>query len=338
MGSPRRILVSKFEFKFPAAHPLTEIPFHLPSLRSPRSLPAMLRLLQVSRTVDTIFISNPQFAELIFVFIASKLSSNPPAVLVFDLIMRAPVTRSERLLTKLKSRLLSAVDLFICIHKDTSAYERHFGISRDKCKYVAFKANNFDLADSFPATEGDYILSLGASHRDYKLLVNAVSGLPVPLKIILPRSSIRQHNADLGSGELPSNVEHVDSPVDRYHWSKSIAESRFVVVPLLPGVIQPAGISVYLEAMVLGKAVIISRGSSTEGILNDDLAVVVPAGDESAMRSAIQALWNDSARRQRLATAARRYALSLGDHSRLLGDLRSLVEEYTMRRTPRSRA
>jgi glycosyltransferase involved in cell wall biosynthesis len=108
-----------------------------------------------------------------------------------------------------------------------------------------------------------------------------------------------------------------------------MAESRMVVVPLLPGVIQPAGISVYLEAMILGKPVIISSGSSTEGILDESLAVVVPAGDVGAMRRAILELWDDAARRKRLAESSRRYAMSLKDHSRLVEDLRALVDETT---------
>ena len=120
-------------------------------------------------------------------------------------------------------------------------------------------------------------------------------------------------------------MQHIGQQVDRLQWSTLIANSRFVVVPLLPGVIQPSGISVYLEAMVLGKPVIITRGASTEGILDESLALVIEPGDSGAMRSAITRLWNDAELRQTLSRNGKHYALGLLDHDRLVTDLRTIV-------------
>jgi len=248
---------------------------------------------------------------------------------VFDLIMREPGSIRERFSARIKRRLLRSVDTFIFIHKDTSGYERAFGLSPEKCVYVPFKANNFDIAPSFVCTDGDYALALGTSQRDYGLLIDAASDLSIWLKIVAPRANVSQHGARMGPECLPPNVERIDRPVDRTEWNTLIAQSRFVVIPILPGVLQPAGISVYLEAMMLGKPVVITRGTSTEGILDDNLAVLVPPGDVDALRTALGRLWNDSAVRTTLSENGKRYALSLGNHERLLTDLRSVIQrEY----------
>jgi glycosyltransferase involved in cell wall biosynthesis len=77
--------------------------------------------------------------------------------------------------------------------------------------------------------------------------------------------------------------------------------------------------------MVLGKPVIITRGASTEGILDERLALVIEPGDSQAMRAAIARLWNDVELRQTLSRNGKHYALGLRDHDRLVTDLRAIV-------------
>jgi glycosyltransferase involved in cell wall biosynthesis len=256
---------------------------------------------------------------------------------VFDLVMREPGSIRERFFARIKRRLLRSVDAFIFIHRDTSGYERAYGISREKCVYVPFKANNFDLAKSLVSMDGDYALALGTSQRDYRLLVDAADDLPIRLKIVAPQASVSTHGARLADS-LPPNIERIDRSVDRIEWNTLIAQSRFVVIPILPGVLQPAGISVYLEAMMLGKPVIITRGTSTEGILDDNLALLVRPGDVDALRRAITRLWNDPVLRSVLSENGKRYALSLGNHDRLLTDLRSAIQrEYAHAESSRQR-
>jgi glycosyltransferase involved in cell wall biosynthesis len=322
----KTIFVSKFQLDYRAGDPVRQISFQIPRVSNPRFLFDLSRLLLAARSADAVFVSNPRIPELIFMYAARRLFGNRLQLFVFDLIMHAPQSFAERLVNLPKRLLLTAVDWFLFIHRDTRGYEKHFGIRRERCVYVPFKANNFDLADKIAPVDGDYLLALGASQRDYQLLVDAVTGLDVQLKILLPRESIYKHNAVLGT-ELPINVAHIDVMVDRAAWSRYIAESRIVVVPLLPGVVQPAGISVYLEAMIFGKPVIISRGASTEGILDSELAVLVTPGSVGEMRDAIWKLWNDPEHRQRLSVSSKAYALSLKDHSRLLQDVRSILDE-----------
>ena len=319
------IMVSKIDLRYPPGEPIRQLTFRLPPITNPKFFLSILTNAWRARSASVLFISNPAKEELLFIFLAKTLYRSRLKTFVFDLIMQGSGARKYRPLTRIKRTLLLVVDVFIFIHKDTSGYEQSYGIPRSRCRYVPFKPNNCDLADKVTPRDGEYAVALGASQRDYKLLIDAIADSPIPLKIILPESSIKAHRGHIGYEHLPGNVEHVKTPVNRLAWSRYIAESRLVVIPIIPGVIQPAGISVYLEAMILGKPVIITRGASTEGILHEDLAVTVPPGDVQALHAAVCRVWNDSTLRQRLSENGRRYALSLGDHERLLTDLRSVI-------------
>lgn len=329
---PRIIMVSKINLRYPPDDSTRQLTFHLPSITNPKFFISLLRNAWRANTASVLFISNPQKEDLLLISLVKTLYKTRLKVLVFDLIMQSAGPRSNQLLMRIKRKLLRAIDVFIFIHKDTSGYEQSYDIPRSRCQYVPFKANNFDLADKITTNEGDYVVALGASQRDYRLLVDAIGGSSIPLKIVLPESSAKVHGATIGYKCLPKNVEHVSTPVDRLTWNRYIGESRLVVIPIFPGVIQPAGISVYLEAMALGKPVVITKGASTEGLLHADLAVIVPAGDVQALRNAIHWVWSDDTMRKKLSENGRRYALSLGDHARLLADLRSVIDRQCPRR------
>ena len=320
------VFVAKFDLEYPLSGKVQQIQFGLPPIRSPRFIVSILRNLWKVRNGTAIFVSIPGAAELLFLFMAKMLYGRRLTTFTFDLLLRAPETRLDRWSVRVKRMLLRAIDVFICVHKDVSGYARTYGIPPERCEYVAFKPNNWDLTGDVVSRDGDYVVALGASHRDYRLLIEAVKDVGIPIKIILPKERMKMHNADLGESSLPANVEHLETHDGRLGWNRYMAESRLVVIPILPGVIQPAGVSVYLEAMALGKPVVITRGASTEGILDDRLAVLVPPGDAQALRAAIVEVWNDAALRQSLGTAAKAYAQSLGDHKRLVADIRDVIQ------------
>ena len=324
--APSVVMVSKLDLRYPPNGPTRQLTVKLPGLTNFRFPVSLVREIWRARTASVLFVSIPGSGDLLLLSLIKTIYRERVKTCVFDLIMREPGSIRERFFAWIKRRLLRSIDVFIFIHRDTIGYERAYGIPPKKCVYVPFKANNFDIAPSFVSTDGNYALALGTSQRDYHLLINAVDDLSIRLKVVAPRANVFAHGTRMGPECLPPNVERIDRPVDRSEWNTLIAQSRFVVIPILPGVLQPAGISVYLEAMMLGKPVVITRGASTEGILDDSLALLVPPGDVDALRTALVRLWGDSALRAALSENGKRYALSLGNHERLLTDLRSVIQ------------
>jgi glycosyltransferase involved in cell wall biosynthesis len=109
------------------------------------------------------------------------------------------------------------------------------------------------------------ICSVGLEFRDYATLVDAARELPVHV-CIAAASSWSHHSAFAGSPELPPNVA-----VASYRYAplrELYAASRFVVVPLRQ-VDNQAGITVILEAMAMGKAVIVTATRGQTDVVRD---------------------------------------------------------------------
>lgn len=109
------------------------------------------------------------------------------------------------------------------------------------------------------------ICAVGLEFRDYTTLVNAVTGLDVRVKIAAA-SAWSHHTAFAGATTLPENVTvggYTYLPLrDLY------AAARFVVVPLRD-VDNQAGVTVILEAMAMGKAVIVTATRGQTDIIRD---------------------------------------------------------------------
>jgi len=106
-----------------------------------------------------------------------------------------------------------------------------------------------------PAGAEPYICAAGLEFRDYATLLEAIKNVPVKVKIGAA-SNWSKRKVNILSGQLPENVE-----VKSYNYRELrdlYAGSRFVVVPLVDVDFQ-AGITGILEAMAMGKSVIVSR-------------------------------------------------------------------------------
>ena len=109
------------------------------------------------------------------------------------------------------------------------------------------------------------ICAVGLEFRDYTTLVNAVTGLDVRVKIAAA-SAWSHHTAFAGATTLPENVN-----VGSYTYlplRELYAAARFVVVPLRD-VDNQAGVTVILEAMAMGKAVIVTATRGQTDIIRD---------------------------------------------------------------------
>jgi glycosyltransferase involved in cell wall biosynthesis len=174
------------------------------------------------------------------------------------------------------------------------------------------------------------ICSAGLEYRDYPTLLSAVSGLD--MEVVIAAGSRWSTHADLIRGKkLPPNVTVLS--LDYGELRALYARSMFVVVPLRD-VDNPAGVTTILEAMAMGKAVIVTAtagqsdvvrgrnctpfGPSGEPIggphnfgfegdcLGDCTGLYVPPGDSSALRAAIEYLFDNPDEARQMGAAGRR--------------------------------
>lgn len=173
------------------------------------------------------------------------------------------------------------------------------------------------------------ICTAGLEYRDYRTLIEAVGDLPVRV-VIAAGSRWSTHPSGI-KGALPANVQV--TALDYEALRDLYAASNFVVVPLRD-IDNQAGITTILEAMAMGKAIIVTatRGQrdvvrgrlcTMSGPIGDPLfgpapfgvtgelataetGLYVPPGDAAALRAAIQHLLDHPDQAARMGANGRR--------------------------------
>lgn len=287
-------------------------------------LRTLLPIIRALRDADGILLSSTGSLGLVAIMLI-KLTRPTKKVIVFDPILKRPTSLKDKLIALLKTVPLRLVDAFIMINKDWSGYIRHYNIPQAKFRYVAFKPNNVDLADKIAVEDKGYALCCGSSQRDIDTLIEAALHTNVAIKILAPSLRALKHNSRYSARSLPSNVQVITEELGRPEWYRYMAESFCLVIPIIEGTIQPAGISVYLEGMFFKKPVIITEGSSTRGILKETMAITVPPSDPAAIGSALNRLKADRALYSSLSSSGYEYALSLGKQERMIREVLELA-------------
>jgi glycosyltransferase involved in cell wall biosynthesis len=180
------------------------------------------------------------------------------------------------------------------------------GIPPEQVRLIPFHADERfyrPLADVQP--EGEQICAAGLERRDYPTLLRAMADqtdLPMKLAAASPWSKQANEVADLA---LPP---HVSAGCYEYNELRTLyAQSSIVGVPLYENDFQ-AGVTTTLEAMAMGKPVIVtSTTGQTDVIIHGKNGLCVPPGDVDAWKDAIARLRQDEALRARLGREARRW-------------------------------
>lgn len=139
--------------------------------------------------------------------------------------------------------------------------------------------------------------------RDWQLLIRACDGLAVPLLIATRPARLECFVP------LPSFVLHKQLSIQEL--ARQYACSQVVVLPLnlKTGLNDAMGASTLFEMMMSGCAIVATRTNTIETyVKNEETGLIVPPGDISAMRNAINRLLQDEPLREKLSKNAYAYA------------------------------
>ena len=243
-----------------------------------------------------------------------------------DIVLRQPDDFLRKLTLPMKRLLLSRIDYFIHLFKDLSGYQKVFGIGPERSAFVPFKPNLRYHCDVEPNPNGEYVLCFGRSMRDFDTFFDAVERLPYPAAIARPDFRALRANGSRFTRpltRLPKQVRLLDHDPDDYRSQVEVLMgAKLVVVPLLKSCLVMAGTP--LNAMLLGKCVILTQGPATNGLFTDEV-LVAPPEDPAALAEVIDRAWRDSDLRERTAAKGYRHALELGGEPELCNRLVDLV-------------
>jgi glycosyltransferase involved in cell wall biosynthesis len=181
-------------------------------------------------------------------------------------------------------------------------------VLQESCGYVDAQ---FFSADTGHTVNEQQICSAGLMFRDYETLLAAVAQLPFVKLKIDPTSPSATHLSTVDHVRMPPNAEIVHMKLGE---ARSLyAESAAVVIPLRANSMG-AGTTTMVEAMVMGKPVIITRSrdgsfAGRRDLIHGEHLIMVDPGDVSGWRKAIERLMTDAELRRRIGAKGREWAL-----------------------------
>ena len=252
---------------------------------------------------------------------AVVISSDVEA-LVFGLVRRWPGAAQARIVlmpfiftgrqSQLMNRLrlyyyrivMRRVSLAICHSaQEVGVYERLFA-GCGTCFVFVRWGTDVPSASKIRASRGDpagwdrpVVVAAGKSGRDYRMLAAATEGLPCQVVIVCNDESVLA-----GVVERPGLTILRSSFGLDYLWQ--LLNADVVVVPLAATDIS-AGQMVFIQAMALGRPLVVTRlPAAADYLVDGETALLVPQGDVAAMREAIERLLSDPAAAARLGASA----------------------------------
>lgn len=253
---------------------------------------------------------------------------HPPAIVLTDCTWKA----GEGLSRLARVRAVRAIDgdhLTYCVLSsfEVAAFPRTWGVARERVMFTPFYVglSAAELAEP-PETDDGFVFAGGDSLRDYAPLLSAASRLGAPLRIA---------SRTLNPAAVPDGV--CAGAVSPAEYTTLTRRAATVVVPLAHRVDRSAGQLTYLNAMALGKPVVVTDTPGVrDHIVPGQTGLIVPPGDPDALARAVA--WTT-------APATRAAALEMGRRARqdvferfspevYIDRLLEIVERLRPRRSP----
>jgi hypothetical protein len=225
------------------------------------------------------------YRDLIFAILLKRFAHPPPPVLIQDATWEPGSEALERefpflrrLLPKLARLAISAVDgphvrYAVLSTKEVETFPRIWGVDPRRVVFQPFPNTLHGYRD-MPTRDEGYLFAGGNSVRDYGLLEAALEGTGVRTRVASKWKPSRL-NPNLQAG-----------PCSHDEFMSLMANSHAVVVPLRKSV-RSAGQQTYLNAMGLGKPVIVTEAPGVRDYIEDGVTGVVVPPDVQTLRARI---------------------------------------------------
>ena len=224
------------------------------------------------------------YRDLIFAIIL-KLAGKPPPILMQDATwepgseaLEAEFPFLRKLIPKLARFAISALDgphmkYAVLSTSEVDTFPKAWGVDPHRVVFQPFP-NTLHGYRNMPTRDDGYLFSGGNSLRNYPLLEAALEGTDIPTQIATRWKPAKR-------------LAHVKvGPTSHEDFMTLLANSRAVVVPLRQSV-RSAGQQSYLNAMGLGKPVIVTDTPGVRDYIIDGVTGVIVSSDPDMMRAAI---------------------------------------------------
>jgi len=265
------------------------------SYRLRRDLVWAWRIFKAGRDYDVVLTGSDR-AELLSAVIERIAGRRRPRHIFIDWLCNLPAGSGRWWRRKLlRSAALHASRIFVQSGREVVVHASELGVPQAKFVFVPYHSTLYAIR--YQIREGNYVFAGGDSDRDYRPLIEAARTLPIPVRIAALR---RDHFRNL---EIPKNVEIFAA--SHQEFVDQMAGAAIIVVPMKGGLLHAGGQQTWLNAMTMGKPVVVAHDAADEYIQDHVTGILVPPGDTAAMASALCELVGDPELRRRMGQRAK---------------------------------
>ncbi len=203
----------------------------------------------------------------------------PPHVIMTEAVWQRGTSALDRAANAIGMRAMRGPHMTFCVlsSHELETFPRTWGVAPEQVRFTPFCYTLAEEELERPTEDGGGVFAGGDPLRDYGPLLEAATGLDVPIRIA---------SRWLRPAQLPGNVRA--GAVSPEEFNGLLRRASVVVVPLRGSTDRSAGQQGYLHAMALGKPVVATDAPGVRDYITDgDTGLIVPPGDAEALRSAI---------------------------------------------------
>jgi len=289
------------------------------------SAPAQLRALLRAARTHRVLVLNGSLDGRIQPLAAVAIGrlAHPPRIILTDCTWKAGEPPFGRAVRRAALKALDGPHVTYCVLStfERERFGRTWGVDPARVRFTPWYVGLPDeqLAADPPSDDDGHVFAGGDSLRDYGPLLSVADRLQAPL-IVASRT--------LGDVAVPAGVQA--GPVSPERYAELSARAATVVVPLESREDRSAGQFTYLNAMALGKSVVVTDGPGVRDYVEHErTGLVVAPGDADALASAVN--WTLAPETRAAARAmgfrARQEVLARFGADRYVSGLLDLVDE-----------
>jgi hypothetical protein len=269
---------------------------------SRRSMVTVGRLLLLARRYDALVLDGSARRDQLAAALL-RLRRGGPALVIADATWKVPLGAGAARGKRAAMRLIDGERTTFCVLSrfEAESFARTWRLRRSRVRFTPWPVTRTPPEAPGEPAENGRVFAGGNSLRDYGPLIEAAGEIGAAVDIAttaLGPASVRGYR---------SNV--TVRPVAATEYETMLRAASVVVVPLEPRTDRSSGQTTYVNAMALGKAIVVTDAPGVRDYIEDgETGVVVPCGDTRAMASAVSSLLADGRRRRRLGERARRHA------------------------------
>jgi hypothetical protein len=158
---------------------------------------------------------------------------------------------------------------------ELASFPATWSVAPERVHFTPFAHSLWNGGEHEPVRDDGFVFAGGNSLRDYPLLIEAARGLTAPVRIATGWRPPEPPPSHVTVGSVPHE-----------EFLALMRASRVVVVPLVPTV-RSTGQQTYLNAMALGKPVIVTDAPGVRDYIDDGVTGVVVAPDAHALHRAL---------------------------------------------------